>query len=121
MTETLELPTLPVMQTPGGTGLGLAELLEALGSPDPVVRASAVARVRPQPGVEAVLIETLGDPDPEVRAATVRVLARIESSRSTDALIEISAGDVSVRVRAEAVAALGRILETRTPPDPAGP
>lgn len=100
------------------SGLGLAELLEALASPDPATRAQAIARARPQPAVEEVLIESLSDPVAEVRAAAVRALARSAGPRAADALIEVSAGDVSVLVRAEAVAALGRILQARTPPPP---
>jgi len=102
-------------------GLGLAELLEALASADPAARAGAIARARPEAGVEEVLLESLSDPSPEVRAAAVRVLARLKGRRATDALIEISAGDISILVRAEAVAALGRILEARTPPGPEPP
>jgi HEAT repeat protein len=102
----------------GTSGLGLAELLEALASPDPAARADAIGRVRPQAGVEEVLIESLADPAPEVRAAAVRGLARTQGPRGTEALIQVSAGDISVLVRAEAVAAIGRILRARTPAGP---
>jgi HEAT repeat protein len=122
MTEAPPAPTLPHVDHPSGApGLGLAELLEALASADPVVRAGAIARARPQAGVEEVLIGSLSDPSPEVRAAAVRTLARMEGRRVTEALIEVSAGDISILVRAEAVAALGRILEARTPPQPERP
>jgi HEAT repeat protein len=117
MTEAPSAPTLPHVDHPSGVpGLGLAELLEALASADPVVRAGAIARARPQAGVEEVLIESLSDPSPEVRAAAVRALARMEGRRVTEALIAVSAGDISILVRTEAVAALGRILEALTPP-----
>jgi HEAT repeat protein len=122
MTEAPPAPTLPDVDHPSGVpGLGLAELLEALASADPAVRAGAIARARPQTGVEEVLIECLSDPSPEVRAAAVRALARIEGRRVAEALIEVSAGDISILVRAEAVAALGRILEARTPAPPGRP
>jgi HEAT repeat protein len=100
----------------GGPQLGLAELMEALASSDPAVRAGAIARARPSPGTEDVLIDALADPDPGVRREAVRALARTEGRKATGALIEVSAGDVSVAVRAEAVAALARILIARTPP-----
>jgi HEAT repeat protein len=109
-------------QSAGGPWLGLAELLEALASSDPAVRARAIARARLSPGAEDVLIEALGDPDPDVRREAVRALARTEGRRATGALLEVSSGDVSVAVRAEAVAALGRILLARggpeEPPEP---
>jgi HEAT repeat protein len=119
MTEASLALTLPHVDHPSAVpGLGLAELLEALASADPAARAGAIARARPEAGVEGALIESLADPSPEVRAAAIRVLARMEGRRATDALIEISAGDISIQVRTEAVAALGRILEARTPPRP---
>jgi HEAT repeat protein len=122
MTEAPLAPTLPHVDLPSGVpGLGLAELLEALASADPSARAGAIARARPEAGVEEVLIGSLSDPSPEVRAAAIRVLARMEGRRATDALIEVSAGDISILVRAEAVAALGRILEARTPAQPEPP
>jgi len=106
----------------GGPQLGLAELMEALASGDPAIRARAIARARPSPGTEDVLIDALADPAPDVRREAVRALARTEGQKATRALIEVSAGDVSVAVRAEAVAALGRILLARTPPpDPDEP
>src|ERR671937_482420 len=101
-------------RTAGRPGLGLAELLEALASPDPAVRAAAIARTRPQPAMQGVLLGSLADPAPEVRAAAVRAVSRLEGRRVAEALIEVSSGDVSVLVRAEAVAAIGRILEART-------
>jgi len=108
--------------TSGAPRLGLAELLDALASADPSVRAAAIGRASPHAGVADVLIESLADPSQEVRAATVRALARTQWRRATDALIEVSSGDLSVLVRAEAVAALGRILEARVPsPGPGGP
>jgi HEAT repeat protein len=110
-----------VDHTPGVPGLGLAELLEALASPDPAVRAGAIARARHHAGVQEVLIESLADPAQEVRAAAVRTLGRMEGRRATEALIEVSSGDVSVLVRAEAVAALGRRLQGRTVPEPPRP
>ena len=100
----------------GGPQLGLAELMEALASGDPAVRARAIARARPSPGTEDVLIDALADPDPDVRREAVRALARTEGRKATGALIEVSAGDMSEAVRAEAVAALGRILLAHTPP-----
>jgi HEAT repeat protein len=110
-------------QSAGGPWLGLAELLEALASSDPAVRARAIARARLSPGAEDVLIEALGDADPDVRREAVRALARTEGRKATGALLEVSSGDVSVAVRAEAVAALGRILLARRgpeePPEPA--
>lgn len=121
MTEGVHLPTLThVDHSAGGPQLGLAELMEALASSDPAVRARAIARARPSPGAEDVLIDALGDPDPSVRREAVRALARTEGRKATGALIEVSAGDVSVAVRAEAVAALGRILQARLPPTEPG-
>ena len=99
----------------GGPQLGLAELMEALASSDPAVRARGIARARPSAGAEDVLIDALADPDPDVRREAVRALARTEGRKATGALIEVSAGDVSIAVRAEAVAALGRILLARAP------
>lgn len=117
MTEAVHLPTLTRMdQAAGGHQLGPAELMEALTSSDPAVRARAIARARLSPGTEDVVIDALADPNPEVRREAVRALARSERPKATRALIEVSAGDVSVAVRAEAVAALGRILQARTPP-----
>jgi HEAT repeat protein len=102
--------------------LGLAELLEALASPDPAVRADAIGRAALHGGVQEVLVESLADPAPEVRAAAVRALARTAGRRALEALIEASSGDASVLVRAEAVAALGRILDERSlPPGSPGP
>jgi HEAT repeat protein len=117
MTEAPVAPTLPHVDHPSDVpGLGLAELLEALASADPAIRAGAIASARPQSGVEEVLIESLSDPSAEVRATAVRALAQMEGRRATEALIEVSAGDISILVRTEAVAALGRILQARTPP-----
>jgi HEAT repeat protein len=104
-------------QTAGGPLLDVAELMEALISTDPRVRARAIARARASPGTEDVLIDALRDPDPEVRREAVRALARTEGRKATGALMEVSEGDVSVAVRAEAVAALGRILLARLPPE----
>jgi HEAT repeat protein len=97
----------------GGRSLGLSELRAALASPDPSVRARAIPRVRPEPGVQETLIEALRDAAPEVRRAAVRTLTRLRGPRVTAALIHVSTNDLSVSVRAEAVAALGRILEAR--------
>ncbi|HYT77946.1 MAG TPA: HEAT repeat domain-containing protein [Actinomycetota bacterium] len=94
--------------------LGLSELRAALASPDPGVRARAILRVRPEPGVQEALIEALRDVSSEVRLAAVRALGRLQTPRATQALIQVSTGELSVSVRAEAVAALGRILEART-------
>jgi HEAT repeat protein len=117
MTEAPLAPTLPHVDHPSDVpGLGLAELLEALASSDPAIRAGAIVRARAEAGVEEVLIQSLSDPSAQVRAAAVRALTRMEGRRATEALIEVSAGDLSILVRAEAVAALGRILEARTPP-----
>jgi HEAT repeat protein len=114
MTEPAPAPTLPRVDSSSGVpGLGLAELLEGLASPDPAVRAGAVARARPSSGVEEVLIQALSDPSPEVRAAAVRALARVDGRRAVEALLQVSSDDLSVLVRAEAVAAIGRILEAR--------
>jgi HEAT repeat protein len=121
MTEPAAVPTLPRVDSSSGVpGLGLAELLEALASPDPAVRAGAVARARPSSGVEEVLIQALSDPSPEVRAAAVRALARVDGRRAVEALLQVSSEDLSVLVRAEAIAAIGRILEARQH-RPAGP
>ena len=121
MTGAAPLPTLSAMdQPPGAPELGLAELLEALVSPDPAVRARALLRARPSPGTEDVLIEALADPDPEVRRAAVHTLGRGDGPKAAQALMEVSAGDVSVAVRAEAVAALGRILQGRFPREEGG-
>jgi len=101
------------MDPRGAPSLGLSELRAALASPDPAVRARAIPRVRPEPGVREALIETLRDASPDVRRAVVRALARLEGPRTTRELIRVSMDDLSVSVRAEAVAALGRILEAR--------
>src|SRR2546428_10751387 len=94
----------------GGPQLGLAELMEALTSSDPSVRARAIARARLSLGTEDVLIDALADPNPDVRREAVRALARGEGAKATRALIEVSAGDVSGAVRAGAGAGLRRGL-----------
>lgn len=101
------------MDHAGGPWLGLSELRAALSSPDPGVRAHAIQRARPEPGIQEALIEALRDPSADVRRAAVRALARLQGPRATRALIQVSTGDLSVSVRTEAVAALGRILEAR--------
>jgi HEAT repeat protein len=88
-------------------------LREALAATDPRVRAEAVARTTPQPGVASVLEGALEDPEPVVRLAAVRALARVEGDRSSAALIRAAAADPSPDVRLEAVAAIGRLLERR--------
>jgi HEAT repeat protein len=93
--------------------LGLSELRVALASPDPSVRARAIPRVRPEPGVQETLLEALRDTAPDVRRAAVRTLARLGGPGVTGALVQVSANDLTVSVRAEAVSALGRILEAR--------
>jgi len=122
MTEAAHIPTLThVDHSAGGPQLDLAELMEALASTDPAVRARAIARARPSPGVEDVLIDVLADANPDVRREAVRALGRTEGRKATRALIEVSEGDISIAVRAEAVAALGRILRARTPDEPEEP
>ncbi|MGH2554252.1 MAG: HEAT repeat domain-containing protein [Actinomycetota bacterium] len=101
----------------GGRSLGLSELRAALASPDPAVRAHAIARVHEEPGVQDALFEALRDASADVRRAAVRTLARLQAPGTTGALIHVSSTDLSVAVRAEAVAALGRILETRATRD----
>ncbi|HEY3211090.1 MAG TPA: HEAT repeat domain-containing protein [Actinomycetota bacterium] len=108
------------MDPAGAPSLGLSELRAALASPDPGVRARAIRRARPEPGVQEALIEALRDASADVRRATVRALARLQGPRATRALIQVSTGDLSVSVRAEAVAALGKILEARAT-DEGGP
>jgi HEAT repeat protein len=101
------------MDPRGAPSLGLAELRAAFASPDPSVRARAIPRVRPEPGVQEALIEALRDASPDVRRAAIRALARLPGPRAARALIQVSTDDLSVTVRAEAVAALGKILEAR--------
>jgi HEAT repeat protein len=99
---------------PAGPSLGLVELRAALASPDPAVRARAIAKIRAEPGVQEALIEALRDAYADVRRAAVRALARLQEPMATRVLIQISMEDLSVSVRAEAVAALGRIVEARS-------
>ena len=98
----------------GGRSLGLSELLAALASSDPAVRARAIPRVRPEPGVKEALIEALRDASSDVRRAAVRELAQMREPGTASALIHVSMTDLSIVVRAEAVAALWSILESRT-------
>lgn len=109
----------------GARSLGPSELRAALASPDPSVRARAIPRARPEPGVVDVLIEALRDASPDVRRAAVRALARTRGPKATREIVRLSADDLSVSVRVEAVAALGRILAARSghqnDDDPAGP
>jgi HEAT repeat protein len=99
---------------PGGArSLGLSELRAALASPDAAVRARAIPRARPEPGVPEALIEALRDFSPDVRRAAVRALAHVRGARATRELMRVTVDDISAAVRAEAVAALGRILESR--------
>jgi HEAT repeat protein len=93
--------------------VGLDELREALSSGDPAARADAVARVRPDPGVEEALVEALDDPDPGVRRGAVRALAMFRTAITIRALMRVAAGDIAPTVRAEAVAAVGTLLEKR--------
>ena len=86
----------------------------ALASPDPAVRARAIAGIRAEPGVQEVLIEALRDASADVRRAAVRALARLQGPMAARVLIQISMEDLAVSVRAEAVAALGRIMEARS-------
>lgn len=106
------------MDPAGAPSLGLFELRAALSSADPAVRARAIPRVRPEPGVQEALIEALRDPSADVRRAAVRGLARLRGPMVTRALISLSTDDLAVSVRAEAVAAIGRILEARTSGEP---
>jgi HEAT repeat protein len=100
---------------PGGArSLGLSELRAALASPDPAVRARAIPRARPEPGVQEALIESLRDASSEVRRAAVRALAHLSGAAATRELIRVTGDDLSAAVRAEAVAALGRMLQART-------
>jgi HEAT repeat protein len=98
---------------PGDAALGAGELRQALGSPDPALRAAALDRARPGPGVEEILVGALRDHSPEVRRAAARAIGRVDGPVATRALMEQLSGDLSVRVRLEAVAAIGRILSER--------
>jgi HEAT repeat protein len=99
--------------------IGLEELHEALTSTDPVVRAEAALRARPDPGVEQALIATLSDHHPHVRQAAVAALARFGGPRVIRALIRVSSTDPSPIVREESVDALGRMLNVHPPEDEA--
>ena len=93
--------------------LGAGELRQALASGDPAARADAIARVRPEPGVEEALVEALDDSDPGVRWAAVRALAGFRGAITIRALMRVASGDIAPTVRAEAVAAVGNLLEKR--------
>ena len=86
----------------------------ALASPDPAVRARAIARIRAEPGVQEALTEALRDASADVRRAAVRAIARLQGPMAARVLIQISMEDLAVSVRAEAVAALGRIMDARS-------
>ena len=101
-----------------------AGIRAALRRGEPAERAAELIAARPAPGLEAELVEALGDPDPRVRAVAVRALGTVARSRGSRALMRAAAADLSPAVRAEAVTALGRILEARVgteqPPPPTG-
>jgi HEAT repeat protein len=59
--------------------------------------------------LEEVVTEALGDPEPGVRAAAVRALARLGARRSLRPLMRAAAEDPAPAVRREAVAALARL------------
>jgi HEAT repeat protein len=97
-------------ESPAVPGVGLGELRAELASTDPARRASALARARPEPGVDEAMISALSDPNEEVRRASVRGLAQIGTPAAIRAVSAACSRDLSPSVRAEAVAALGRML-----------
>jgi hypothetical protein len=72
------------MDVAGEPLLGLAELEGALASFDPAVRAAALERAAPGPGVEPLVVRALLDVSPRVRVAAVDAVARILASRLGD-------------------------------------
>ena len=94
---------------------GVAELRAALASADASVRARALLRAPPDPGVERLMIGALEDPEPEVRLASVQAITHLRGPGGTRALMDAAAGDPSPAVRAEALAGLSRILQARSP------
>ena len=92
---------------------GARELRAALASPDPSIRARAVLRAPPGPGVEPMMLAALDDEDPEVRLASVQALIRLGGPAATRAVMAAAARDPSPAVRAEALAGLARILQAR--------
>src|SRR5205823_13201640 len=91
-----------------------AELRSALFSDDPHVRAAALRKARPDPGVEPAVLIALHDDHAEVRLAATGTLSHLPGPRAARALIEASALDPSPAVRLAAVGAIGRLLEART-------
>jgi hypothetical protein len=69
------------MDDAGEPLLGRAELEGALASFDPAVRAAALARTGPGPGVEPLVVRALMDVSVRVRLAAVEAVARILASR----------------------------------------
>jgi HEAT repeat protein len=100
-------------ERPRGAETETSRLRRALGKGDAQARSAAIDSARPGPGLEDVLLEALGDPEPSVRASAVRALAVLSRARGTKALIRIAGADPSPSVRAEAVTALGAILGGR--------
>jgi len=122
MTERPGPPGVPAGSSPGASmrpprtdpeDVAAVRLREALAAPDPRVRAEAIARTSPGPGVAAAMEIAMDDPEPIVRIAAARALARIGSGRSAPRLIRASSADPTPEVRLEAVAAIGRLLEQR--------
>jgi HEAT repeat protein len=71
----------------------LAELLDSLADPNPLVRASAARLCGALQLTEAVqwIGDLIGDPNPQVREAALRSLGRLGGSRSVDILVSWAA------------------------------
>jgi HEAT repeat protein len=80
----------------------VADLLNSLADPDPVVRASAARLCGALRLSEAVqwIGDLTGDPNPKVRDAAVRSLARLGGSRAVDILVILAARMPLYRVAA---------------------
>lgn len=104
--------TAPAEPTAPAADVSVAELTEILEDPaeDPFARMRAIARVRAEPGVEAVLVGALRDDYPRVRREAVRALGRVGGTRAAQALADAAGADPSSEVRQEAVSALGPLL-----------
>src|SRR5207253_2596857 len=108
----------------------LPDLREALGHPDPRVRAAAASALgKMNTDAEDALpdlTERLSDPDPRVRASAAHAVGRIGDQavggdRGRDAIPALAAllADADAEVRLECAEALGRIGEAAAPAVPA--
>jgi HEAT repeat protein len=99
----------------------VADLLNSLADPNPVVRASAARLCGALRLSDAVqwIGDLTGDPNPKVREAAVRSLARLGGSRAVDILVTLAARMPLYRVAAclaEAVSDMDVEALMRKPP-----